>query len=79
MVPEDGLAVRDGRQGGEPAKSIGPGLRRILNMMVVLRTMMKTMAMTRKDYPPSSFIQSFRRLPVSSRKKRMRITGEEKI
>ena len=54
VVPEDGLAVRDGRQGGEPAKSIGPGLRRILNMMVVLRMMMKIMAMTRKDYPPSS-------------------------
>ena len=50
-----------------------------MNMMVILIIMMKIMAMTRKDYPPSSFIQSFRRLPVSSRKKRMRITGEEKI
>ena len=48
-------------------------------MMVILMIMMKIMAMARKDYPPSSFIQSFRRLPVSSRKKRMRITGEEKI
>ena len=74
MVPEDGLAVRDGRQGGEPAKSIGPGLRRILIMMVILMIMMKIMAMTRKDYPPF-----FRRPPVCSRKKRMWITGEEKI
>ena len=74
MVPEDGLAVRDGRQGGEPAKSIGPGLRRILNMMVILRMMMKIMAMARKCYPPF-----FRRPPVSSRKKRMWITGEEEI